>query len=181
MSRAAARRLPRARPGFGLLAAAGLLLPAVGLFLPAVGLLFPAVGHAQSFDCAKAARPTERIICANPDLARADTTLGIVYKDVHDAVPAARRKAMYRDEIAWLRARETVCGMPRKGTLPPAVRAEKARCLLRETRARIETLERYYRTATGHAHRLAGQTEPSRPTTRAPGMTDTQRLDDTLQ
>ena len=43
-------------------------------------LLLPAPGHAASFDCAKAATPTEHAICDNPQLSSLDDqTAGLYY------------------------------------------------------------------------------------------------------
>lgn len=143
-------------------------------------LLLPVWAGAQSFDCAKAKRATERIICGDPALSRVDGVLGVLFKEVYAATPAGRRKAVLKDQLSWLQARETVCGMPKTGEVPANARAGKARCLLRETRERIRTLARYYRTLTGHAHRLTGPT--ARPATpKRPAATQTERLNDALQ
>lgn len=38
--------------------------------------LTPAAAHAASFDCARAANPDEKAICANPDLSALDSEMG---------------------------------------------------------------------------------------------------------
>lgn len=42
---------------------------------------------AASFDCAKARRPLEKLICAHPELDAADTRMGDVYKQVNAGFP----------------------------------------------------------------------------------------------
>lgn len=43
--------------------------------------------YAASFDCAKASKPFEKLICANPELDEADTAMGQAYKDAVQSVP----------------------------------------------------------------------------------------------
>ena len=53
-----------------------------------------------SFDCARAASPAERTICADPELAEADRLLAIVYSKV-------RRKAgVRREQLTWIAIRD---------------------------------------------------------------------------
>jgi hypothetical protein len=61
------------------------LLLAVGLVcvLP----LFSGAALAASFDCGKARRPLEKLICSSPELDAADTRMGEVFKQVNAGFP----------------------------------------------------------------------------------------------
>jgi uncharacterized protein YecT (DUF1311 family) len=50
------------------------------LFLYLYLLLLPPIAHAASFDCAKAASPTEKAICSDPHLSALDGQLSIAYQ-----------------------------------------------------------------------------------------------------
>lgn len=53
-----------------------------------VGLLtLCASAWSASFDCAKARKPLEKLICSNPELDAADTRMGDVYKQVNAGFP----------------------------------------------------------------------------------------------
>lgn len=59
---------------------------------------FGATANAASFDCSKAAKPLEKLICSDPGLDAADTQMGDAYKQANAAVPlkgfvAATQKA----------------------------------------------------------------------------------------
>ena len=88
-----------------------LLFALLGLFLLALVLLEPSA-QAASFDCAKAAHPLEKIVCANPDLSKKDEEIAKAYRarlalffDKH---------GLRDDQRAWqrsLRARcDAACG-----------------------------------------------------------------------
>lgn len=68
-----------------------------------LALLAPAVS-AAGFDCARAARPVEKLICGDAELSRQDEALAAAYKDLlaASADPAGLRAAQ-RD---WLKARD---------------------------------------------------------------------------
>ncbi len=61
--------------------------------------------RAASFDCAKAATPTERAICANSQLSALDARLGVVYDQRLALDPGVRQI-----QRAWLVARNVGCG-----------------------------------------------------------------------
>lgn len=50
-------------------------------------LTLSASAWSASFDCAKARKPLEKLICANPELDAADTRMGDVYKQVNAGFP----------------------------------------------------------------------------------------------
>ena len=50
-------------------------------------LLFSGATSAASFDCGKARRPLEKLICSSPELDAADTRMGEVFKQVNAGFP----------------------------------------------------------------------------------------------
>lgn len=82
-------------------AALGTLLIAALIALP-LGLL-PATARAASFDCAKAATPTEKRICADPRLSKQDEALHALY------APVSNSPDWRADQRAWLASRDA-CG-----------------------------------------------------------------------
>ena len=51
-------------------------------------LLFTGISaSAASFDCAKARRPIEKLICSTPELDAADTRMGEVFKQINAGFP----------------------------------------------------------------------------------------------
>ena len=50
-------------------------------------LVFSGAASAASFDCGKARRPLEKLICSNPELDAADTRMGEVFKQVNAGFP----------------------------------------------------------------------------------------------
>jgi uncharacterized protein YecT (DUF1311 family) len=55
--------------------------------LLSASLLAVSSASAASFDCAKARRPIEKLICSNPELDAADTRMGDVFKQVNAGFP----------------------------------------------------------------------------------------------
>ena len=63
-------------------------------------LLFPLLGVAASFDCAKARKPVEKTICADPALSRLDEELAAAYRLALDK--SASRGAVKEWQRYWL-------------------------------------------------------------------------------
>ena len=55
----------------------------------AVAILWTGMSYsfAASFDCAKAKRPLEKLICSNPQLNSADEQMGITFKEINASFP----------------------------------------------------------------------------------------------
>lgn len=62
---------------------------------------------AASFDCKKARTKAEKLICATPDLSKADEELARQYKAARRATRDA--KALRQAQAAWLRRRRDAC------------------------------------------------------------------------
>jgi len=65
--------------------------------------------NAASFNCYGHLSYTERVICDNPDLSEADSTMASIYFNVLDGAPWNMRHAIQRQQIRWLGARNE-CG-----------------------------------------------------------------------
>lgn len=57
------------------------------IVLTGASLLFSGATSAASFDCGKARRPLEKLICSSPELDAADTRMGEVFKQVNAGFP----------------------------------------------------------------------------------------------
>ena len=72
------------------------------------------LGHTDevspSFPCANAKEDDEKIICATPELRRADGALGKVYRAALAALPITERTSLIHSERAWLVDRHNRCG-----------------------------------------------------------------------
>jgi uncharacterized protein len=91
----------------------------------AVGLGPTGAGRAlaASFDCARAANPTETAICASPTLSSLDSALGLAYTERLAANPAIKQI-----ERGWLAVRNVGCD-------------RDVGCLARMTRAQLAWLQ----------------------------------------
>jgi uncharacterized protein len=109
----------------------------------AVGLLFlfAAQASAASFDCGKASRPHERIICAVPDLSAADAELAAAYQQASGALPEAVRALLRTGQREWLTWLPATCSDDGKGQVFKK-RSEAAECLLRGYKDRIAVLRK---------------------------------------
>ncbi len=126
---------------------------AVGLLLAATSL--PAA--AASFDCAKAASPIERAICADPKLSAADGALGEAFAKARARLSPAGQQALTQDQRAWLRYRDDYCRIAAK-PLPE--------CLTQVYGPRVAELQQDvrdlggYRVMTLHAYAAHPEAQP---------------------
>ncbi len=118
--------IARGRAGFFGIIVAALAFPTVS-----------SVCEAASFSCSASTAPRERLICADPELSRADETLAAAYKAALGALSDTGREALREGQRQWLRYTQTVCGIGRKA---PADRAS-VDCLKDEYRARQKQLD----------------------------------------
>ena len=96
--------------------------------LAAVALLASGAAHAASFNCAKAAKPVELAICANPGLSDLDVEMATLYR-VRMEIPMmmGAKGAAQDEEVAFLGRRAT-CG-------------KNVACIAEAYRERIGTLK----------------------------------------
>lgn len=75
-----------------------------------VGLASTPTARAASFDCAKAASPTEKAICRDPALSRQDEAVAAAYKAALTLWPAGNWATYIRAEQRnWLKDRDRIC------------------------------------------------------------------------
>ncbi|MBG0809235.1 hypothetical protein IY145_07580 [Methylosinus sp. H3A] len=94
---------------------------------------------AQSFDCAKARTPVERLVCADRRLGALDTELGAEAKKALAADPA-RRGEKLAEARKWLGERDHLCPLP-AGELHGEARAKALACLTSAYETRLAALK----------------------------------------
>ena len=102
-----------------------------GAFLVALAGTAPAQGRSR-LDCAKAATPIERAICAKPELAAADRKMAAAYAALAGKLTGAAKDHLLADQIRWLANRAAAC------VVEPA---EMEECLESRDRDRTAQLE----------------------------------------
>ena len=65
--------------------------------------------RAEGTDCAKAATPTERTICANPEIRHLDAEMARDFSDVFAATQGTARRALLAQQRSWLKERDRSC------------------------------------------------------------------------
>jgi uncharacterized protein YecT (DUF1311 family) len=93
-----------------------------------------ATAHAASFNCAKAATPQEKAICASPELSAADARMAAAYRKLLAAAPPEIKPEIRGGQRAWLRDVAGKC----KGADPSA---KLAGCLHDSLKARTKALQ----------------------------------------
>ncbi len=96
--------------------------------------------RAASFDCSKAAKPHEKIICADPNLSKADEALSQAYSRLMADLPGALKPALQKSQRSWLAYGPLACSHDGRGTIKD--NAAFAQCLLAEYDSRLATLKR---------------------------------------
>jgi uncharacterized protein len=97
--------------------------------------------RAAGIDCAKAHSPTEKAICAHPNLLALDQQIAAAYADALGRQPQ-RKDAMRQDLIRWLKQRDAACALPS---------ADIPKCLAGQMTARLAALAPPATEATGPA------------------------------
>lgn len=81
--------------------------------------------YAASFDCAKAVRPQDKMICANPQLSQADNELADLYKKTMELFQ--NKATLKESQLAWLKTRDA---------------CKNLQCMLMAYQQRISVLQR---------------------------------------
>lgn len=90
-------------------------------------------GARWKINCDAASTPTEKAICADASLLAFDGYLSQAYSVIRRTVPAEIFNEVRRHQIAWIKHRDSLCGVD-------------SACLLRETKARTAALSNFART-----------------------------------
>lgn len=124
------------RHGSAMAFLSALALGVAGLGLP---VSFVAPASAASFDCAKAATPLEKQICATPDFSREDEVLSRAYATALGGLSEPARAQMQKDQRAWLDYVPLSCSTDAKP--PVSFTDDQAACLLSAFTSRVTDLE----------------------------------------
>jgi uncharacterized protein len=86
--------------------------------------------YAAGIDCTKAHSPTEKAICAHPNLLALDQQIAVAFADMQARQPDGK-DALRQDLIRWLKQRDTACALPS---------ADIPKCLAAQMTARLAAL-----------------------------------------
>ena len=102
-----------------------------------VGMM-AAPAMAASFDCSKAMKPHEKVICADQALSSADETLAKDYARLMAELPAALKPALQKSQRSWIAYAPLACSSDGKGTIKD--QSDFAQCLKMQYDNRIRVL-----------------------------------------
>ncbi|WP_449233491.1 lysozyme inhibitor LprI family protein [Azospirillum doebereinerae] len=114
-------------------------------------LLHADEGQGASFDCNRATRPLDKLICTDPGLNRLDEEMGTTYRSGIEFLREPARANFVQQQRDWVRNRDAACPVT-DGDLMP-LSPKKTACLRSQYMARIETL----------SAQLEGAGEPETP------------------
>ena len=109
-------------------------------------ILVPRGSERPSFDCAKAKTAAARLICADAELARLDSGLGAAFRKRKAQLSVADQSAFVADELAWIKDRNTRCGLAGKDGAAIEVLATSKPCVTNAIRERIAYLVQIHTT-----------------------------------
>ena len=69
----------------------------------------PAQAQGPSFNCSRASRPDEVLICQHAELATLDRRMAALYDRLRNTMPPGIRRNLIADQTVWLRGR-FACG-----------------------------------------------------------------------
>lgn len=104
----------------------------------AASTLCTAPALAASFDCTKASKPSEKLICATPDLSKADIALAREYTRLQDALPASLKPVLQKGQRSWIIYATLNCSSDGRGTISKTT--DFSQCLLQEYERRLAAL-----------------------------------------
>ncbi len=91
--------------------------------------------------CKSARTAAARLICADPDLATADSTLSTAFQDAKAASSPDVQKSLAKEQLSWMQERDQKCGLTGKNYAPIARLLSGKQCLEDAIRARIDDLQ----------------------------------------
>jgi len=109
-------------------------------------MLVPRGSEKPSFDCAKAKTAAARLICADAELARLDSELGVALRKRTAQISVPDRSNFVAEQVAWLRDRNTRCDLDGKNSAAIEVLAGAKPCMVKAIRERIAFLAQIHAT-----------------------------------
>lgn len=104
-------------------------------------LTFSAVAfdaRAASFDCAKAVRPQEKLVCSDPGLSRLDEEMAAIYRNSRNLLSETGRRTLLAGQRSWLRYWPRDCSSARGSIV---FDAEAVACARTRYKQRIAALK----------------------------------------
>jgi uncharacterized protein YecT (DUF1311 family) len=93
-----------------------------------------------SFDCAKASRPIEKLVCGDHDLAAQDSLMAAEFVKLRDR-SGEKRATLIEEQRDWLATIETICSVPAKGVVAKEDETPVADCLERLYSSRVDAIK----------------------------------------
>jgi TPR repeat protein len=91
-----------------------------------------------SFDCTTAKSGAARLICSDAELSKADADLGKAFHTSLARLEGADKSAAIKDQVQWIRVRNTRCGLNGKEDAPIDMLAAAKGCMLQAMQSRIQ-------------------------------------------
>ena len=120
-----------------------------------LGLPVTALGDGPSFDCDRASRPIEHLICADPKLATQDQVMATLYAAARTAGSETEARRILNEQRTWLRERNRACALSERALNQAEPRQTAIECLRTRYARRIQAL----RAQVDRPLRLVGQPE----------------------
>jgi TPR repeat protein len=120
---------------------------------------------APSFDCATAKSGAARLICSDAELSKADADLGKAFHASFARLEGTDKSAAIKDQVQWIRARNTRCGLNGKENASIEELAGAKGCILQAMQSRIQ----YFGSANVTASSASPTTAP--PSAPVPAVT----------
>ena len=102
--------------------------------------IVPRTDQSPSFDCTRARSASERLICADAELARLDNELGRAFRSQRRPLRGASRVAFVDQQRKWINERDAQCGLEGLSDAPPHILVQAKPCMVQATEARIQHL-----------------------------------------
>jgi uncharacterized protein YecT (DUF1311 family) len=91
--------------------------------------------------CKSARNAAARLICADLDLAAADSKLNTAFQETQAAAPPDMQRSLARQQLTWMQERDQKCGLTEKTYAPIAQPLPGKECLEDAIKARIDDLK----------------------------------------
>jgi uncharacterized protein YecT (DUF1311 family) len=99
------------------------------LVAPLAILLPLSQAQAAGFDCAKAASPAEKRICADARLSAQDSAMADAYTALQNSLPAPLKGIVRHDQRDWIRSRDAAVADPKRPADLPALMQDRIAAL----------------------------------------------------